>query len=140
MSKGDAPERNYQVGYKKPPRHSQFKPGQSGNPRGRKKKALADLNLADLLEKELTETIKVRMGDKVVRITPLHASVRAATQKVCKGDLKTTLQMIDYWAKHASTVEKDRVHNHVVLTFVDPDGNVNEELTKRFNAGDKDKD
>jgi hypothetical protein len=29
------PEPDYEVGYKKPPKHSQFKKGQSGNPRGR---------------------------------------------------------------------------------------------------------
>lgn len=33
-------EQAYSVGYKKPPQHTQFKPGQSGNPRGRPKKAL----------------------------------------------------------------------------------------------------
>ena len=27
----------YKIGYGKPPKHSQFKPGQSGNPRGRPK-------------------------------------------------------------------------------------------------------
>src|SRR5215213_6143909 len=26
---------SYEVGYRKPPRHTQFKPGQSGNPKGR---------------------------------------------------------------------------------------------------------
>lgn len=30
----------YKVGYKKPPKSGQFKKGQSGNPRGRKKKIL----------------------------------------------------------------------------------------------------
>ena len=29
---------NYDVGYKKPPKNTQFKPGQSGNPKGRPKK------------------------------------------------------------------------------------------------------
>jgi hypothetical protein len=28
-------ERDYEVGYGKPPRHTRFKSGQSGNPRGR---------------------------------------------------------------------------------------------------------
>ena len=34
--KGGKPE-NYIVGYGKPPDHTQFKPGQSGNPHGRRK-------------------------------------------------------------------------------------------------------
>ena len=28
-------ERDYEVGYGKPPRHTRFQPGRSGNPRGR---------------------------------------------------------------------------------------------------------
>ena len=31
----DAAEPNEKVGYKRPPRHSRFQPGVSGNPRGR---------------------------------------------------------------------------------------------------------
>ena len=30
-------EDDYEVGYKKPPKHSQFQPGESGNPKGRPK-------------------------------------------------------------------------------------------------------
>jgi hypothetical protein len=32
-------EQEYNVGYRKPPKHAQFRPGQSGNPKGRKKGA-----------------------------------------------------------------------------------------------------
>lgn len=31
-------QKDYEVGYKRPPREHQFKPGQSGNPKGRPKK------------------------------------------------------------------------------------------------------
>ena len=48
MPKGNLSD--YSVGYGKPPKHSQFKPGQSGNPRGRPKKVMA---FAEALEKEL---------------------------------------------------------------------------------------
>jgi hypothetical protein len=33
----DAAEPNEKVGYKRPPRHTRFQPGVSGNPRGRQK-------------------------------------------------------------------------------------------------------
>jgi hypothetical protein len=40
---------DYEVGYKKPPKATQFKPGQSGNPAGRPKSKPADKRLEALL-------------------------------------------------------------------------------------------
>ncbi len=54
------------IGYGRPPLHSRFKPGESGNPRGRPKGAASFKS--DLLE-ELSETIAVREGSGEVRIT-----------------------------------------------------------------------
>ncbi|MFO1148310.1 MAG: DUF5681 domain-containing protein [Alsobacter sp.] len=45
------------IGYGRPPKHSQFKPGQSGNPRGRAK---GSQNMRTLLEAELKKTVRVR--------------------------------------------------------------------------------
>ena len=47
-------KRDYEVGRGKPPVHSRFKKGQSGNPRGRPAK-----NLAVLLAAALNETVTV---------------------------------------------------------------------------------
>lgn len=49
----------YEVGYRKPPRHTRFRKGQSGNPKGRPKGAK---NLKTELEEELQEKIVVREG------------------------------------------------------------------------------
>jgi len=52
----DASDRDYPVGYGKPPRHTQFKPGQSGHPSGRPKHAT---NFATALQQELQATVRV---------------------------------------------------------------------------------
>ena len=39
----------YEVGYRKPPKHSQFKPGQSGNPNGRPRGASLATQVRNLL-------------------------------------------------------------------------------------------
>ena len=49
-------ESAYAVGYGKPPRHSRFEPGQSGNPRGRPP---GSKNLSSLLKKALDEPVIV---------------------------------------------------------------------------------
>jgi hypothetical protein len=49
----------YQVGYGKPPKHTQFKLGESGNPQGRSK---GTKNLKTDLAEELCEKIVVHEG------------------------------------------------------------------------------
>jgi hypothetical protein len=73
------------VGYKKPPKHSQFKPGQSGNPKGRPK---GTKNLATDLEEELKEIILVTEGGKQRETTKQRAMVKSLFAKALKGDVR----------------------------------------------------
>jgi len=50
----EANDDGYQVGYKRPPRDSQFRKGQSGNPKGRKRGAK---NMATLLTEALDRKV-----------------------------------------------------------------------------------
>jgi Family of unknown function (DUF5681) len=58
------------VGYKRPPQHSKFKPGQSGNPKGRPKGAL---NLETDLTQELSEKIAIREGERSLKLSKQRA-------------------------------------------------------------------
>lgn len=75
----------FPVGYKKPPRHTRFKPGQSGNPNGRPRKKST---LAESIERELNTRITVTEGGKQRRITKLDAIAKQQTNKAVSGDLK----------------------------------------------------
>ena len=55
---------NYEVGYKKPPKHTQFKKGQIANPKGRPKGAKS---LPTLVDEELSAQVKVRIGSRSSR-------------------------------------------------------------------------
>jgi hypothetical protein len=55
-------EPEYRVGYKRPPVHTRFKPGQSGNPSGRSK---GSQNLQTLFTKILAEEVSLREGANV---------------------------------------------------------------------------
>jgi hypothetical protein len=71
------------VGYRCPPVHSQFKPGQSGNPSGRAK---GSQNLKTLFNKVLDEEISLRDGTGVKKITKAEAVVRSVVVGALKGD------------------------------------------------------
>ena len=62
MAKKTKPRGDNEVGYGKPPKEHQFKPGRSGNLKGRpksKKSGLTDIS------KLLNEPVKVKAGGKV---------------------------------------------------------------------------
>src|SRR5688572_29020773 len=51
------------VGYKSPPKHTRWKKGQSGNPKGRKKRRIVN-DLRTLFDEILAEEIKTREGGR----------------------------------------------------------------------------
>jgi hypothetical protein len=59
----DADQTGYKIGYGKPPKHSRFKKGQSGNPRGRKR-SFQSAGWENSLRKYLFEYRTVRIDGK----------------------------------------------------------------------------
>src|SRR5215475_9870474 len=73
------------VGYGKPPRAHQFKPGQSGNPKGRPK---GRKNEATMLDELLFKRIPVRQGGRDLRMTVIEAMFRRLAEDALKGNIK----------------------------------------------------
>ena len=80
------------VGYGNPPKKSRFKPGKSGNPRGRPK---GTKNLKTDLQEELIERIAVRDSNGSRRITKQKALVKSIVAKAIKGDQKAAGIILD---------------------------------------------
>jgi Family of unknown function (DUF5681) len=64
---------NEEVGYGRPPKAHQFKPGQSGNPSGRRKGAKTE---AAILREIVSRKVTIRQGDKARRIRPSCSRAR----------------------------------------------------------------
>ena len=84
-----------EVGYGKPPAEHRFKKGQSGNPRGRPKKAKVpkgqglDFGTQPanmLLMEEAYRTVALREGDRVIRLPAIQAVFRAMNVAALKGN------------------------------------------------------
>jgi len=77
------PTRPYEVGYGKPPTDHQFKPGQSGNPRGR---ARAPGYFPLSLVRALKEPVRVTKGAAQKSMPKQEAALRMLIEKSLQGD------------------------------------------------------
>jgi hypothetical protein len=77
----------YTVGFKKPPKHTRFAKGHSGNPGGRPK---GSQNLATILEKACRERIRVTINGKIRSLSKFEAAMLQLVNKAAAGDLKAT--------------------------------------------------
>ncbi len=80
------PQPSSDVGYKRPPMHSRFKPGQSGNPSGRPK---GSQNFKTLFHKILKEQVQLREGADVRKVTKAEAIMRSLVIGALKGDTRS---------------------------------------------------
>jgi Family of unknown function (DUF5681) len=78
-------ERDYEVGYGKPPRHTRFEPGRSGNPRGRPPGAK---NMKTLLSKALNELVVVTEPAGRRKVSKREAIVTQLVNRSAKADYK----------------------------------------------------
>jgi hypothetical protein len=92
----DTKDRGYRVGYGKPPKNWQFKPGKSGNPNGRRGKKAPD-GATNLLDKP----VPVRHGDQVIRMRPKELAMRQQVKNGCEGDdFQALKHLLDQFEAH----------------------------------------
>lgn len=105
------PPAGYEVGYGKPPAHSQFRKGQSGNPRGRSKQSgPVTINLAELTSQMVTVTqngVSRVMSAKEVQLLSI-------LKRALEGDLKATTFLLEQFEKHQA-IEVEEVRSSAVV-------------------------
>lgn len=74
------------VGYCNPPKHSQFKPGETGNKRGRPKKQDVAEELRTHLRNTLLRKVKITDGGRVRTVTQGEAGIEQLVRQFAKGD------------------------------------------------------
>jgi hypothetical protein len=91
------PSQPYDVGYSKPPKHTQFKKGQSGNPMGRRRDSKG---FSKMLYEELTRPITVTDDNRSMKLPKIQAVIRQAIHRALKGDSKAFLQCLSLVRAH----------------------------------------
>jgi hypothetical protein len=83
---------NYKVGYGQPPKQHQFKPGQSGNPKGRPKGAK---NEATILHNIFNRLIEMREGGRVRKVSVLEGMLLRFAEDALKGNPKSAAFLLN---------------------------------------------
>jgi hypothetical protein len=87
----------YSVGYGRPPEETRFKPGQSGNPKGRPKGAK---NLTTLFAEELLRPVILKENGKTRRVPKAEAIVKQVVNKALVAEAKSTIIVLDEMRRH----------------------------------------
>jgi len=96
--------RNYDVGYGKPPKHAQWKKGQSGNPEGGRRRPT---DVAALTAQLLSKRVVVRSGKTTKRVTRLEQILSRLIEKALQGDPRTLKMVLDEMRKVDARAEND---------------------------------
>lgn len=93
------------VGYKRPPKHSRFKPGQSGNPRGRPK---GSKSLPTLVRQALGRKVKLTDRGQTKQVTVLEALLRRLVEVgLVKGELRAIEKLLTLGEVYAEPEASD---------------------------------
>jgi hypothetical protein len=81
----------YEVGYCKPPKHTRFKPGHSGNPSGRPR---GQRNFRTAVRDALKEKITIREGDRTRTVSKMDAIIQVTFNNALRSDPKALAAFI----------------------------------------------
>ena len=109
---------DYLVGYGKPPVATRFKPGQSGNPKGRPKR---HRNLRTVLENTLNQRVTLREGERNRLSTKLEALAAMVTNRALNGDPRAVASLITLMRASGMVDEPPAPLRHEPITDQDAD-------------------
>ena len=82
----------FAVGYKKPPQHSRFQPGRSGNPRGKQKGVR---NLGSDVKRTLEVPVRLNDQGRARRVSTQEAALLRLREKALNGDARSIVQILE---------------------------------------------
>jgi len=121
---------DYEVGYRKPPRHTRFRKGHSGNPRGRPS---GSKNLATLVTEALNEPVIIAENGGRRKISKREAIIKQLVNRSAKADWRAIKILLDILREIEGRVEPES-------SFSAADEKVIEQMKARLGANTGDSD
>jgi hypothetical protein len=85
-------KRDYEIGYGRPPHHTRFQKGRSGNPKGRPGGAK---NLSTVLSEALNERVIIAENGGRRKISKRQAIIKQIVNQAAKGDWRAAKLLFD---------------------------------------------
>jgi hypothetical protein len=135
---GKAP-RTEKIGYGKPPRAHCFKPGQSGNPKGRPKgarnkpAAIGEWRYDEIIFEEAFRQVKVRDNGRLVEMPVLRASIRTMGLQAASGNVRAsrTLHSAVEGAMRRRKVLNDQYREATANYIAEAEAEIRERVAKK---------
>jgi hypothetical protein len=116
-------DKDYMIGFQKPPKNMRFVKGKSGNPRGRPK---GSQNATTILDKACRERIRVTTNGKVRYLSKYEAAMLQLMNKAASGDLRALQLLLSWftWRMHSEqesvpTISPNESDKFVMASIVD---------------------
>jgi Family of unknown function (DUF5681) len=123
--RAEAAGNSYQVGYGRPPIDRRFKPGQSGNPKGRPR---GSRNAKAVVAGVMNEKVPVRANGKRRKMTKFEVALQAIAQKAMQGDARALNTLIGIMAK---TSQFDDTETETSTTLPEDDAGIIADFVRR---------
>ena len=117
---------DYEVGYGKPPRHTRFGKGQSGNPRGRPPGAKS---FTTLLDEALNERVLVAENGGRRKVSKRQAIVTQLVNRAATADFRAMKMLLDF---ARDTERQTEPGSSETAEFSEAEERVLEQLRARF--------
>ena len=101
----------YEVGYGRPPKHTRFAPGKSGNRKGRPR---GSRNIKTLVSEFAKGLIKVKEGGRERTLTRADALIRKLFADAITGNTKATTFTLQFFRDAGLLSEEDEVSNRQI--------------------------
>ncbi len=92
----------YDVGYGKPPKKNQFKPGNQMAKRRRKGPREQGFSMSEIVTQAMTQRRKIKRGDQIVSMQVAEIMIERLVQMVTTGNPKDLAFVFNLMAKHAA--------------------------------------
>jgi len=94
------------VGYGRPPKAHRFKPGQSGNPKGRRKKPKALPDIGTALDKVFSKQVTINDNGQSRSVHVLEAMILSLVSSATRGNARALLTLVKLAQAFPPTVER----------------------------------